>query len=160
MHDFSTGKMNEDSLFQPDSPKRNRIYFTNQVADTLLHEAVHALGSREDYMYLPSNNEGKINKIEYSIESMKEERYWRLKDNKRLGYLSKIYFMSNPLYNEFTTSSLCKLDIIRSIFLDDSFFRAIVLLNNPDTISLLIREIAGLGHQSGPSGSGSSYRRL
>lgn len=60
----------------------------------------------------------------------------------KFEYLSKLYFMSNPLYKNFSIVRLSQPAILKEIFQNDSFFRAIVLLNNPDTISLLIRELA------------------
>jgi len=67
-------------------------------------------------------------------------------NDSKFEHLSKIYFMSNPLYKGFSIHSLSQPNILKEIFRDDAYFRAIVLLNNPDTISLLIRELANSGN--------------
>lgn len=137
------GLLEGQGIPQPDTPKRNRVYFTNLISETMLHEAVHALGSPEDYLYLYIDTEGHIDNISDSISHIEEAITEGAMDRIKFEFLTKIYFMSNPLYKDFSIRSLNKPEILKDIFRDDSFFRAIILLNNPDTISLLIRELAG-----------------
>ena len=142
-----TGKEDNIQYPQPPTPRRNRIFFINLIADTMLHEAVHILGSPEDYLYLSIDSEGKINNIDKSIKQIEDSIAHRKMNTLKFEYLSKLYFMSNPLYQDFTIDSLNRPEALKEIFRTDSFFRAIVLLNNPDTISLLIRELAAANHQ-------------
>ncbi|MBS0849643.1 hypothetical protein [Citrobacter sp. JGM124] len=132
------------SIPQPETPRRNRVFFTNLIAETMLHEAIHALGSPEDYLYLNVNEEGRIDNVDDSIKHIETSITEGGMDRIKFEYLSKIYFQSNPLYKGLTSTSLKKPEILKDIFRDDGFFRSIVLLNNPDTISLLIRELAGI----------------
>lgn len=134
--------METAAIPQPDTPKRNRIFFINLISETMLHEAVHALGSPEDYLYLHINRDGYIESTRDSIHNIEHAILEGEMNNIKFEYLSKLYFMSNPLYKDYTITSLIKPKILHRIFQEDSFFRAIVLLNNPDTISLLIREFA------------------
>lgn len=140
--DFPSEGSNPKIFPQPDTPIRNRLFFINLIADTMLHEAVHALGSPEDYLYLNVNEKGQIDDIRASIKKIEIAISRGKMSEMAFEYLSKLYFMSNPLYKNFSIESINNPKIMREIFRADSFFRAIVLLNNPDTISLLIRELA------------------
>lgn len=156
MDDFSSEVIGQGSrvdfdnpeFIQPDTPKRNRLYFINLIADTMLHEAVHALGCTEDYLYLHKDSEGHLDNIDNSIQQIENAiRHDKMKKSK-FEYLSKLYFMNNPLYNGLTLNSINRPEALTEIFREDSFFRAIILLNNPDTIILLIRELAGISQQN------------
>lgn len=129
------------SFSQPDAPK-DTMYLTNLISDTMLHESVHALGSPDDYLYLSINEEGYINNIKESIEQIEKAIATKKMEKLNFEYFSKLYFMSNPLYNDFTLASLNRPEILTELFRQDSFYRAILLLKNPDTISLLVRELA------------------
>ncbi|MCS3433286.1 hypothetical protein [Klebsiella sp. BIGb0407] len=129
-------------LPQPDSPTSNKLYFTNLISDTMIHESVHALGSPDDYLYLSINDDGFIYDIEESIKNIEKKIAGTITQEAEFKYFSKLYFMSNPLYKDFTFTSLNKPKIQGQLFRQDSFYRAIFLLKNPDIISLLIRELA------------------
>jgi len=132
-------------FWQPDSPRRNSLFFTNLISDTMIHESVHVLGSPDDYLYLRTNKEGKIKSLKESIAQIESS----IKNGKMraipFNYFSKLYFMSNPIYKDFSFASLSKPKILVQLFREDSFYRAIFLLKNPDTVSLLIRELATPG---------------
>ena len=135
-----------EKIPQPNTPRRNRLYFINMIADTMLHEAIHVLGSPEDYLYLNTNKKGLLDNISKAIKKIESSIADNKMNDSKFEHLSKIYFMSNPLYKGFSIHSLSQPNILKEIFRDDAYFRAIVLLNNPDTISLLIRELANSGN--------------
>lgn len=138
----SQNQPNRPLLPQPDTPRRNQLYFTNLISDTMIHESVHALGSPDDYLYLSTNKEGYIEDITKSIKQIEEAIAAETIHRAEFKYFSKLYFMSNPLYKDFTFASLNRPEVQTELFRQDSFYRAILLLKNPDTISLLIRELA------------------
>ena len=141
-HPEGQSQSNSPLFPQPDSPIRNRMYFTNLISETMIHESVHALGSPDDYLYLPTNKEGYIDNIKKSIKQIEKAIAEETMEEVAFKYFSKLYFMSNPVYNDFSFASLNKPEILTELFRQDSFYRAILLLKNPDTISLLIRELA------------------
>lgn len=61
---------------------------------------------------------------------------------RRFSYLCNLYFMSNPVYKDFTLDSLLKPHNLERIFQFDDYFKGILLINNPDTVSQIISDLA------------------
>lgn len=133
---------NTPLLKQPETPERNRLFFTNLFSETMLHESVHALGSPDDYLYLNYNKEGSIQNIAKSLEQIENAIATKTMREEEFAHFSKVYFISNPVYRDFSFASLSKPEVQTELFRQDSFFRAMLLLKNPDTITLLVRELA------------------
>jgi len=136
--------LNVEGFSQPEPPTSNSIYFINFIADTMIHEAIHVMGSTEDFLYLGIQDNGLFDDISQSITTISNAIAEKHMPGGILEKLFKSYFLRNPLYEGFTLESLIEPEFLRSIFEKDSYFRAIVFLNNPDTISLLIREMSNL----------------
>ncbi|WP_300000486.1 hypothetical protein [uncultured Cedecea sp.] len=125
-----------------DFSETSRLSYINMISDTMLHEAVHALGKTEDYVYLPISEDGHISEISTSIAEIEESIAWEYTENMNIEYLSRLFFLNHPLYNKFSISSLVKASNLLNIFRNDPYYRSIIFLNNPDTISVIVRELA------------------
>jgi len=131
-----------NTAMMSDFSEKSRLFYINMISDTMIHEAVHALGKTEDYVYLPISTDGHISEISTSIAEIEESIAWRYTESMNLEYLSRLYFLNHPLYNKFSISSLAKASNLLNIFRNDPYYRSIILLNNPDTIGVTIRELA------------------
>lgn len=125
-----------------DFSENDRLFNINMISDTMLHEAVHALGMTEDYVYLPTNRDGHISEISTSTAEIEDSIAWGYTESINLEYLSRLYFLKHPLYNKYSITSLVKASNLLNIFRNDPYYRSIILINNPDTISVIIRELA------------------
>lgn len=118
-------------------------YFTNIATETMLHEAVHATGPTEDYLYLDVNDIGRLESIRDALTHTERSIG---SDMMREGfiYLSKIYFSINPVYHKYNIDNLIIPQNLREIYSADNYFKALLLLNNPDAFAILIRDISEL----------------
>ncbi|TKI04588.1 hypothetical protein [Martelella alba] len=119
-------------------------FFISLITDTLCHEAAHAVNSGYDLIYLPVNKRGSIMELDESIDFITRSIHSNRGLEKEFYYLSQIFFTSNPTYQIYTLESLMTRHNLHGIFQIDDFFKALIILNNPDTISLLIREVAAI----------------
>ncbi|MCW2486088.1 hypothetical protein J5069_09295 [Candidatus Symbiopectobacterium sp. NZEC127] len=117
-------------------------YYVNLMSGTLCHEAIHALGNPDDYFYHRIDENGKLQQVEDAIDRIEYFILTGNAFNDRFVYLCKSYFMSNPIYAGVNIESLMKPAVFHQLFVRDNYLRAIVLLNNPDTLTLLIRDFA------------------
>lgn len=116
--------------------------YINLVTSTMLHEAVHAIGIPEDYIYINVEETGEFVSIENAIDQIK---YAIMNDSmvdEKFSYLCSLYFMSNPVYKDFSLESLMKPYNLERIFQFDDYFKGLLLINNPDTVSQIITDMA------------------
>ncbi|MFT8211094.1 MAG: hypothetical protein ACMZI0_11840 [Symbiopectobacterium sp.] len=117
-------------------------YYVNLIADTMRHEAIHALGSPDDYFYLRVDTEGNLEDVESSIARIEYHILTGNMLSEKFVYLCKTYFMTNPVYKAYNIESLLIPSTLYQIFKRDDYLRMIFLINNPDTLSLIIRDLA------------------
>ncbi|MFT8211088.1 MAG: hypothetical protein ACMZI0_11810 [Symbiopectobacterium sp.] len=117
-------------------------YYVNLMAETLCYEAIHALGNPDDYFYHRTDNAGKLQQVEDAIEYIEYFILTGQAFNERFNYICELYFMSNPVYNGFNIDSLMKPPVFHQLFLKDSYLSSVIFINNPDTLSLLIRDFS------------------
>lgn len=55
-----------------------------------------------------------------------------------------LYFMSNPVYQNFELNSLLKPEALSLLFQYDDYLLALILVNNPDTITVIINDLVTL----------------
>ena len=130
-------------MSNPEQGPRQQEYFVNTAAETMLHEAVHATGSPEDYMYISSDDIGRLDSIDdamYYIERAIRSGYMK----EEFTYLSKIYFSHNPVYHRYKIENLLRPRNLYNIYTKDNYFRILLLLQNPDTLVIIMRELAKL----------------
>ncbi|RJL50518.1 hypothetical protein D5071_13110 [Pectobacterium carotovorum] len=125
------------------SAPEEKEYYVNLMADTMIHEATHATGDGDDYSYIRADNFGRLNSIENAIAMLEMKIGSNSMDDKFID-LSKIYLSSNPVYRQFSIQKLAPPHILRKIFTYDHYFKGLFLLNNPDTVAIIIRDIAEL----------------
>ncbi len=118
-------------------------YYINLMKDTMIHEAAHATGDKHDYAYIKIDDFGRLTTIENAIVEI-EMKIMRNAMDKKFIDLSKIYFSSHPAYREFSIDNLAKTYNLRHIFRKDPYLKGLLLLNNPDTLTIMIREISKL----------------
>ncbi|MCW2488046.1 hypothetical protein J5069_19270 [Candidatus Symbiopectobacterium sp. NZEC127] len=116
--------------------------YINLATSTMLHEAVHAIGLPEDYIYLSVKETGEFVSIERSLAQIKYAIANDIMDNEKFSYLCNLYFMSNPVYKDFSLESLMKPGNLQRLFQIDDYFKGILLINNPDTVSQIISDVA------------------
>ncbi|GLY59173.1 hypothetical protein Pcaca05_00310 [Pectobacterium carotovorum subsp. carotovorum] len=129
--------------FSSASGSLKKNYYINIMADTMLHEATHATGDKHDYAYINIDNIGRLDSIENAIAEL-EIKIGSDGMYKKFIDLSKIYLSSNSVYREFAIQKLAAPRILRKIFTYDPYFKGLVLLNNPDTVAIIIRDISEL----------------
>ncbi|MCW2478231.1 hypothetical protein [Candidatus Symbiopectobacterium sp. NZEC135] len=125
---------------------QNREKYINSISNTMLHESVHATGVPFDFFYINTNESLDYVSLEDSLQQIENVISSKtLTTNSDFIYLCKLYFASNPIYNKYHFKSLITPDNLAHIFKNDDYFKLILLLNNPDSISHIIRDYAKHG---------------
>jgi len=81
--------------------------------------------------------------IEYSINYM-QMSIASNKMNYEFMSLSKLYFSSNPIYHKFNIQDLMRPYNLQNIYQHDNYYKGLLLLNTPDCLALMIRDISEL----------------
>ncbi|QZN95542.1 hypothetical protein [Symbiopectobacterium purcellii] len=121
---------------------QDREKYINLATGTMLHEAVHAIGLPEDYIYLNVEDTGGFVSIEQSLAQIKYAIENNFMEKEHFNYLCHLYFLSNPVYKDLSLESLMKPSNLKRLFQLDDYFKGVLLINNPDTVSQIISDIA------------------
>ncbi|QZN94547.1 hypothetical protein [Symbiopectobacterium purcellii] len=115
------------------------------LSNIMCHESVHALGTPEDYFYHNSIDEGEYDTIENTLIRTEIALRRGRGVNDAFINMCTLYFMSNPVYQTFELNSLLQPETLGLLFQYDDYLRALILINNPDTITVVINDLATLG---------------
>lgn len=132
---------NFDPNVNPELGSKQEEYFINIAKETMLHEAVHATGATADYIYIGSDDIGRLEPIEDALARI-EWTIGKGRMREEFIYLSKIYFSHNPVYHQYRIENLMLPKNLQQIYIQDDFFKTLLVLNNPDTLAILVRDIA------------------
>ncbi|MCW2477622.1 hypothetical protein J5224_00635 [Candidatus Symbiopectobacterium sp. NZEC135] len=114
------------------------------LSNIMCHESVHALGTPEDYFYHNTIDDGKYDMIENTLIRTEIALRQGRGVNDTFINMCTLYFMSNPVYQTFELNSLLKPEALSLLFQYDDYLRALILVNNPDTITVIINDLAKL----------------
>lgn len=132
-----------DPTIHQEQGNRQQEYFINIFSETILHESVHATGQPEDYIYIANDITGRLVPIEEALNDI-ETTIGSGQINESFTYLSKIYFSINPVYYKYNIDDLIRPQNLRRIYSTDNYFKTLLLLNNPDTLTIIIKDFAQL----------------
>lgn len=114
------------------------------LSNIICHESVHALGTPEDYFYHHSGETGELEIIDDTLARI-GIYLWRNKNIRpEFHDMCKLYFMSNPVYKTYDLESLIKPEVLNLLFQYDDYLRALILVNNPDTITVIINDLSNI----------------
>ncbi|QQG26614.1 hypothetical protein JFY74_10635 [Pectobacterium carotovorum] len=131
------------TISNPIENVNEKKYYINLIKDTIIHEAAHATGDKHDYAYIKTDNSGNLVPIKNAIVQLEMNIARDIMDKKFID-LSKIYLSSHPAYREFLIDNLVTSHNLQLIFKKDPYLKGLLLLNNPDTVAIMVREISEL----------------
>jgi len=118
-----------------------RSKYVNNIADTMIHEAVHATGETKELVYVTTENSGHMPRIDKTIDRLVTV-IGTDKMIKGFPELNKLYFSSNPVYHDVNLEDIILPNNLHQIFLADNSYKALILLNSPDLFTTIVRDIS------------------
>ena len=112
------------------------------LSNTICHESVHALGTPEDYFYHHSVETGELEIIGDTLARIGVYLRRNKNINSEFYKMCSLYFMSNPVYKSYDLNSLLKPEVLSLLFQFDDYLRALILVNNPDTITVIVNDLS------------------
>ena len=114
------------------------------ISNFMCHESTHVLGIPEDFFYHPTDGKSGVESVSEALARIELKMARNIEISKEFNNLSAYYFLNSQAYDAFKIESLLEAKTLGKLFNYDDYLRGMIIINNPDTVAMIISELADL----------------